>query len=155
MGAFAVSNASIRKEVMTIFDQTFMITYALLGVAIIVAVLGIVNTLSALILERSRELALLRVGGMSQGQVRGMIVLESTLIGIASTVAGVVMGWILSWILINVINRQSFGWTIDFYVPTALIATSLAITFLSSVAAGLVPARLANRIHVAAAIKAE
>ncbi|HET7705739.1 MAG TPA: FtsX-like permease family protein [Thermoanaerobaculia bacterium] len=154
-GAFAVSNASIRKEVMTIFDQTFMITYALLGVAIIVAVLGIVNTLSALILERSRELALLRVGGMSQGQVRGMIVLESTLIGIASTVAGVVMGWILSWILINVINRQSFGWTIDFYVPTALIATSLAITFLSSVAAGLVPARLANRIHVSAAIKAE
>ncbi len=154
-GAFAVSNASIRREVMTIFDQTFMITYALLGVAIVVAVLGIVNTLSALILERSRELALLRVGGMSQGQVRGMIVLESTLIGIASTVAGVVMGWILSWILINVINRQSFGWTIDFYVPTALIATSLAITFLSSVAAGLVPARLANRIHVAAAIKAE
>lgn len=154
-GAFAVSNASIRREVMTIFDQTFMITYALLGVAIVVAVLGIVNTLSALILERSRELALLRVGGMSQGQVRGMIVLESTLIGIASTLAGVVMGWILSWILINVINRQSFGWTIDFYVPTALIATSLAITFLSSVAAGLVPARLANRIHVAAAIKAE
>ncbi|MGZ8867950.1 MAG: ABC transporter permease [Thermoanaerobaculia bacterium] len=154
-GAFAVSNASIRREVMTIFDQTFMITYALLGVAIVVAVLGIVNTLSALILERRRELALLRVGGMSQGQVRGMLVLESTLIGIASTVAGVVMGWALSWILIHVINKQSFGWTIDFYVPTALIAASLAITFLSSVAAGLVPARLANSIHVASAIKAE
>jgi putative ABC transport system permease protein len=154
-GAFAVSNASIRKEVMTIFDQTFMITYALLAVAIIVAVLGIVNTLSALILERSRELALLRVGGMSQGQVRGMIVLESTLIGIASTVAGVIMGWVLSWILIHVINKQSFGWTIDFHVPAALIAASLAITFLSSVTAGLVPARLANRIQVAAAIKAE
>lgn len=154
-GAFAVSNAAIRREVMTIFDQTFMITYALLGVAIIVAVLGIVNTLSALILERKRELALLRVGGMSQGQVRTMIVLESSLIGIASTLAGVVMGWILSWILIHVINKQSFGWTIDFYVPTALIAGSLAITFLSSIAAGLVPARLANRIDVAAAIKAE
>ncbi|HEU4522442.1 MAG TPA: FtsX-like permease family protein, partial [Thermoanaerobaculia bacterium] len=120
-----------------------------------VAVLGIVNTLSALILERTRELALLRVGGMSQGQVRGMIVLESSLIGIASTLAGVVMGWVLSWILINVINKQSFGWTIDFHVPTELIAASLVITFLSSVAAGLVPARLANRIHVASAIKAE
>ena len=154
-GAFAVSNASIRREVMTIFDQTFMITYALLGVAIIVAVLGIVNTLSALILERKRELALLRVGGMSQAQVRTMIVLESSLIGVASTTAGVIMGWILSWILIHVINKQSFGWTIDFYVPAGLIAASLAITFLSSVAAGLVPARLANRIDVAAAIKAE
>ena len=154
-GAFAVSNDAIRKEVMTIFDQTFMITYALLAIAIVVAVLGIVNTLSALILERTRELALLRVGGMSAGQVRTMILLESTVIGVAATVSGVVMGWVLSWILINVINKQSFGWTIDFYVPATLIAVSLAITFLSSVAAGLVPARLANRIHIARAIAAE
>jgi putative ABC transport system permease protein len=154
-GAFAISNASIRKEVMTIFDQTFMITYALLGVAIVVAVLGIVNTLSALILERTRELALLRVGGMSAGQVRTMILLESTVIGIAATAMGVVMGWILSWILIHVINKQSFGWTIDFYVPGTLIAVSLAVTMLSSIAAGLVPARLANRIHIAKAIAAE
>ncbi|HEX6177272.1 MAG TPA: FtsX-like permease family protein, partial [Thermoanaerobaculia bacterium] len=154
-GAFAVSNAAIREEVMTIFDQTFMITYALLGIAIVVAVLGIVNTLSALILERTRELALLRVGGMSARQVRTMIMLESTVIGIAATASGVVMGWVLSWILINVINKQSFGWTIDFYVPGALIAISLVITFLSSVAAGLVPARLANRIQIAKAIAAE
>ncbi|HUP49822.1 MAG TPA: FtsX-like permease family protein [Thermoanaerobaculia bacterium] len=154
-GAFAISNASIRREVMTIFDQTFMITYALLGVAIAVAVLGIVNTLSALILERTRELALLRVTGMSRRQVRTMIVLESSLIGVASTVTGVAMGWVLSWILIHVINKQSFGWTIDFHVPAALIAVSLAITFLSSLAAGVIPARLANRIPVAAAIKAE
>ncbi|HUP46039.1 MAG TPA: FtsX-like permease family protein [Thermoanaerobaculia bacterium] len=154
-GAFAVSNASIRREVMTIFDQTFMITYALLGVAIVVAVLGIVNTLSALILERTRELALLRVAGMSHAQVTTMIVLESTLIGFAAMVTGVVMGWVLSWILIHVINKQSFGWTIDFHVPAELIAVSLAITFLSSIAAGFVPARLANRIPVAAAIKAE
>lgn len=154
-GAFAISNASIRKEVMTIFDQTFMITYALLGVAVVVAVLGIVNTLSALILERTRELALLRVAGMSGGQLRTMILLESAVIGVAATVSGVVMGWILSWILINVINKQSFGWTIDFHVPAGLIGISLAITFLSSIAAGVIPARLANRIHIASAIAAE
>lgn len=154
-GAFAISNAAIRKEVMTIFDQTFLITYALLAIAVVVAVLGIINTLSALILERTRELALLRVGGMSRGQVRTMIVLESMVIGIGSTAAGVVMGWMLSWILINVINKQSFGWTIDFHVPTALLAASLAVTFICSMAAGIVPARLANRIHIAAALKAE
>ena len=54
---------------MTIFDQTFMITYALLAIAIVVAVLGIVNTLAALILERTRELALLRALGASRAQV--------------------------------------------------------------------------------------
>ncbi|HVS31644.1 MAG TPA: FtsX-like permease family protein [Thermoanaerobaculia bacterium] len=154
-GAFAISNAAIRREVMTIFDQTFMITYALLGVAIAVAALGIVNTLAALILERTRELALLRVTGMSLRQLRTMIVLESSLIGLASTVVGVVMGYALSWILIYVINKQSFGWTIEFYTPVALIAASLAVTFLASVVAGVVPAQLAARLNVAAALKSE
>ncbi|HEX8254949.1 MAG TPA: FtsX-like permease family protein [Thermoanaerobaculia bacterium] len=151
--AFVVTNGEIKSEVMRIFDQTFMITYALLGVAIVVAVLGIVNTLSALILERTRELALLRVGGLSARELTTMIVLESSLLGVASTAAGLVMGYVLSWILIYVINKQSFGWTIDFHAPVALIAASLAVTFLSSALAGLAPARLARRIDIAAALK--
>ena len=153
--AFAITNGSIRAEVMKIFDQTFLITYALLGVAIVVAVLGIVNTLAALILERKRELALLRVTGVTTGELRTMLVLESTILGIASTIAGIVMGYALSWILIYVINKQSFGWTIEFHTPVALIATSLGITLAASALAGLVPARLANRIDIAAAIKSE
>jgi putative ABC transport system permease protein len=153
--AFVVTNGEVKTEVMRIFDQTFMITYALLGVAIVVAVLGIVNTMAALILERSRELALLRITGLSTGELRTMIVLESSLLGIASTVAGLVMGYALSWILIYVINKQSFGWTIDFHVPVALITASLAVTLLSSALAGLAPARLAQRIDVATAIKSE
>ncbi|HEX9981988.1 MAG TPA: FtsX-like permease family protein [Thermoanaerobaculia bacterium] len=154
-GAFVVTNAEIKTQVMTIFDQTFMITYALLGVAIVVAVLGIVNTLAALILERTRELALLRVGGFSRGNVRTMLLLESSLLGLASTLAGLVMGYALSWILIYVINKQSFGWTIEFHTPYLLIAASLVVTFAASTLAGLVPARLANRIHIASAIKGE
>jgi len=154
-GAFVVTNAEIRAEVMRIFDQTFTITYALLAVAIVVAVLGIVNTLSALILERTRELALLRAGGLSARELRTMIVLESSLLGLASTAAGLVMGYALSWILIHVINKQSFGWTIDFHTPVLLIAVSLAVTFLSSALAGLAPARLAARIDIAAALKSE
>jgi putative ABC transport system permease protein len=117
--------------------------------------MGIINTMSALILERTRELALLRIGGLSTGELRTMIVLESTLLGVASIAAGLVMGYALSWILIYVINKQSFGWTIDFYTPTSLIVASLAVTLLASALAGLVPARLATRIHVASAIKSE
>jgi putative ABC transport system permease protein len=153
--AFVVTNGEIRNEVMKIFDQTFMITYALLGVAIIVAVLGVVNTLSALILERTRELALLRVGGLSARELTTMIVAESSLLGVASTAAGLVMGYALSWILIYVINKQSFGWTIDFHTPTTLIIVSLGVTLLSSALAGLAPARLAHRIDIASAIKSE
>lgn len=153
--AFVVTNGEVRAEVMRIFDQTFMITYALLGVAIVVAVLGIVNTMAALILERARELALLRISGLSVRELTTMIVLESSLLGVASTFTGLVMGYALSWILIYVINKQSFGWTIDFHTPVALIAASLGITLLASALAGLAPARLARRIDMAAAVKSE
>jgi putative ABC transport system permease protein len=154
-GAFVVTNAEVRGEVMKIFDQTFRITWALLGIALVVAVLGIVNTLSALILERTRELALLRVTGLSSNELGTMLVVESSLLGLVSTATGLVMGGILSWILIFVINRQSFGWTIDFHVPTAVIAGSLVATLAVSAAAGLVPARLARGIDIGAAIKSE
>lgn len=153
--AFAVTNGEIRGEVMKIFDQTFLITYALLAIAIVVAVLGVINTLAALILERKRELALLRILGMSIAQVRRMLVLESSVLGLTSTAAGLAMGYVLSWILIYVINKQSFGWTIAFHTPVRLIVLSLAVTFAASLLAGLVPSRLARRIDLANAMKAE
>jgi putative ABC transport system permease protein len=153
--AFVVTNAEIRAEVMKIFDQTFLITYALLAVAIVVAVLGVINTLAALILERTRDLALLRILGMSIAQVRRMLVLESSVLGLTSTAAGLAMGYVLSWILIYVINKQSFGWTIAFHTPVRLIVASLAVTFVASLLAGLVPSRLARRIDLASAMKAE
>jgi len=152
---FVMLNSTIKQEVMRIFDQTFLITYALLGVALAVAVLGIVNTLSALILERKREVALLRVVGMSARQVGTMIVLESLVLGVASTFIGLLSGYVLSYILIFVINRQSFGWTIEFDPPAALVAASLAATFLATVLAGLVPSRLASRVAVSSELKAE
>jgi putative ABC transport system permease protein len=95
------------------------------------------------------------VGGLSARELTTMIVLESSLLGVASTAAGLVMGYALSWILIYVINKQSFGWTIDFHTPAALIAASLAVTLLSSTLAGLAPARLARRIDIPTAIKGE
>jgi putative ABC transport system permease protein len=153
--AFAVTNREIRSAVMRIFDQTFVITYALLAVAIAVAVLGIINTLTALILERTRELALLRVVGMTVADVRNMIVIESAILGLVSTAIGIAMGYALSWILIYVINKQSFGWTIEFHTPVRIIVASCAVTLVASALAGLAPARVAARIDLASAIKTE
>ncbi|HVT42939.1 MAG TPA: FtsX-like permease family protein [Thermoanaerobaculia bacterium] len=154
-GAFAFTNVAIRAEVMRIFDQTFLITRALLAIALIVAVLGIVNTLAALILERRREIAILEVLGMSSGQVRLMLVLESAILGAASSIIGLASGLVLSLILIHVINKQSFGWTIAFDPPVALIAMSLLATFVATILSGLIPARLASRLRLALALKSE
>lgn len=154
-GAFVLTNATIRTEVLRIFDQTFLITWALLGVALIVAVLGIINTLTAMILERRREIAMLLVIGMDRAQITATIVLEASILGIASTGMGLMCGWVLSWILIFVINRQSFGWTIEFDPPALVVAFSLAATFLATLASALVPARLARRVRMAAELKGE
>lgn len=153
--AFAFTNKLIRDEVMRIFDQTFLITWSLLGVAIIVAVLGIVNTISALVLERRREIALLRTLGMSKGQTRLAIVFESTLIGIAASVMGVITGFVLSAILIFVINRQSFGWTIQFDPPIQIVIISTLATLIATSIAGLLPAQLAAKTELSAELKGE
>lgn len=79
---------------MKTFDQTLFITNALLLVAVVLAVLGVINTLAALILERTRELALLRVLGMSIAEVRRMLVLESSVLRLACChVRGVTTRW--------------------------------------------------------------
>lgn len=153
--AFAVSNASIRAEVMRIFDQTFVITYALLAIAVVVAVLGIINTLSALILERGREIALLRVLGMTRREIASMVVFEAGIIGVVATILGSVAGYVLSFILIFVINKQSFGWTIEFHHPPSSIIALLGVTFAATVVSGLVPSRLASRIELTTQLKAE
>ncbi|HVT02170.1 MAG TPA: FtsX-like permease family protein [Thermoanaerobaculia bacterium] len=152
---FAFTNRNIRTEVMKIFDQTFMITYALLLVALVVAVLGIVNTMSALILERRHEIALLKVLGVSRGEISLMVVLESAIIAVTSTVLGCLSGYVLALILIFVINKQSFGWTIQFQSPALLVITSLISTFAATCLAGLIPTRLANRVVISSELKSE
>jgi putative ABC transport system permease protein len=152
---FTITNAAIRTEVLRIFDQTFLVTWALLGVALVVAVLGIVNTLSALIIERGAEIALVRVIGVSRWQITTMLTLESAIVGLASSALGVASGWALALILIFVINRQSFGWTIEFAPPFGVVAVSVAITFFATTAAGLLPSRLATRSGLSKALKSE
>lgn len=143
---FAASNAVIRTEVMRIFDQTFLVTWSLLAIALFVAVVGIVNTLSALILERREEIALVRTLGVSRSQTRAMIVIESALIGIVAIGLGVVSGAAMSWVLIFVINKQSFGWTIALHPPWLLMAASLLVTMIASVLSGFLPANPADRM---------
>ncbi|MDX1582518.1 MAG: FtsX-like permease family protein [Thermoanaerobaculia bacterium] len=153
--AFAFTNRTIREEVLRIFDQTFVITWALLGIALTVAILGIVSTLSALIIERRREVALLRIGGMTRGEIRKMIVLEASILGITSTIFGAICGFLLSLILIFVINKQSFGWTITFAPPWDVVILSLATTFVATIAAGFLSSSLADRVDLAREIQAE
>ena len=140
---------------MTIFDRTFSITYALEAVAIVVAVLGMAGALLALVIDRKREFSVLRFLGASRPQIRKLILVESGLLGMLSVFVGAVVGALLSLILIYVINVQSFGWTIQFHWPVALLVSALGLVYVSSVLAGLYPARVAARLNPIEAVHEE
>ncbi len=149
------ANVDLKREALRVFDQTFRVTYALEVIAILVAALGIVNTLATLLLERQGEVALLRFLGASRGQIRRMTMVESAVVGLLGVVIGAVLGLGLSLVLIYVINRQSFGWTIQFDLPALFLAWSLLLVLLTTVAAGLYPAQAAAGVDPIRSLRAE
>jgi len=145
-GVVVAANRQLRRNALVIFDRTFAITWALEAVAIVVAMLGAANSLLALVLDRRRELGLLRYLGASSGQVRGMILVEAGFLGLLAALVGLALGFALSLLLIFVVNKQSFGWTIQFHPPVDLLAGALALVWCVTVLAGLYPARVAARL---------
>jgi putative ABC transport system permease protein len=137
------SNRDLRAEAVRIFDRTFAITYALEAVAVIVAVMGIAGALLALVIDRRRELGLLRFLGAATGQVRKLILVEAGLLGLLANLAGLALGFALSLVLIYVVNKQSFGWTIQFHWPVEILLGALTVVYVATVLAGLYPAHVA------------
>ncbi|HMW86005.1 MAG TPA: ABC transporter permease [Nitrospira sp.] len=140
-----LSNAELRQEILRIFDRTFTLTYVLEAIAVIIATLGIINTLVTSVVERRRELATLQALGSSRGQVTALILWEAGYLGLLGTGMGLVGGGALALILIRVINRQSFGWTIQISWPVGLMAEVAALALVASLVAGFWPARWAAR----------
>lgn len=141
------SDVEIRAEAIRIFDRTFAITYAMEAVAVMVAVMGIGGALLALVMDRRRELGLLRFLGAPSGQIRKLILIEAGLLGLLANAAGALLGYFLSLILIFVVNKQSFGWTIQFHWPIVVLLGALSVVFAATILAGLYPARIAVRMN--------
>jgi putative ABC transport system permease protein len=144
---FLASNRTLRQAAIRVFDRTFAITYALEAVAIVVAIVGMAGALLALVIDRRREIGVLRFLGASGEQVRRLIVFESGLLGLLSNLVGAALGTLLSLVLIYVINKQSFGWTIQFHWPVGLLVAALTLIYVATLLAGIYPARLAARLN--------
>ena len=140
------SNRTLREEGIRVFDRTFAITYALEAVAVLVAIMGVSGALLALVIDRRREFGLLRFLGGAASQLRRIILFEAGLLGLLANLAGLVLGVLLSLLLIFVINKQSFGWTIQFHWPMAILRGALGLVYVATVVAGLYPARVATRL---------
>ena len=141
------SDRELRAEAIRIFDRTFAITYALEAIAIAVAVIGIAGAFVALVIDRRRELGLMRFLGASSPQIRKLILVEAGLVGFLANLMGFVLGYFLSLILVFVVNKQSFGWTIRFHWPVAIILGALSVIYVATILAGLYPSAVAVRLN--------
>ena len=144
--------AEFKEEQEGFIDQLLGLITALLGLAIIIAFFGIVNTLGLSIFERTREIGLLRAVGMSRGQVRRMIRVESVVIAVLGAVLGVAIGVFFGWALQRALVEDGIT---ELRIPVGQLAGYVAASAVAGVLAAVLPARRAARLDVLDAISYE
>jgi len=149
------SNASIRKNAIDVFDRTFTITVALKILATLVAFIGVFNSIMSMMLERTREIGVLRANGMTISQLWRMLLTEAGVIGFISGLLALPLGTVLAWILIFVINRQSFGWTLEFIVGPHHYLQAIGIAVVASLLAAIYPSYAIGKKLIAEALRTE
>ncbi len=132
------ATGEIRALSLRVFDRSFAVTYVLEIAAILIGMIGVAATFSAQAIARTREFGMLRHVGVTRSQVLRVFALEGALATGHALLVGLVTGLLVSLVLIRVVNRQSFHWTMDFNLPTALIAVlCIALLLCATVTAAL------------------
>ncbi|MFN7156374.1 MAG: FtsX-like permease family protein [Acidovorax sp.] len=135
------SSGAIRERSLRIFDRSFAVTYWLQAVAIGIGLFGVAASFSAQVLARRKEFGLLAHVGLTRRQILAVVAGEGAAWTAVGAVAGVLLGMVVSVVLVNVVNPQSFHWTMDLNVPGGrLLALCVAV-----VVSGTVTAWLAGR----------
>jgi putative ABC transport system permease protein len=136
-------------------DMLLTIIYALLALAIIIALMGIANTLSLSVHERTRELGLLRAVGQTRSQLRSMVRWESVIVATFGVVGGIGLGVFLGWALVEAAGNTPGSVISQFVLPVSRLAIVVVVGAIAGVLAGLRPARRAARLDVLSAIATE
>jgi len=149
-----VSNQSILKQVTNLLNQAYSMFDAMAIIAILIAALGVANTLSMNVIERSQEIGMLRSIGMTRAQTMGMVLAESMLIGLIGGVSGLCFGIVLTRIFLWSMTAMS-GYKVNFVMPVQAVVAGLAIALVVSQIAAMLPARRAARARILEAIQFE
>ena len=149
------SGADIKQDILRVFDNTFLITSALQVLTALVAFTGILNAVMALLLERNREMGILRACGARVRQVRRLMLYECGLNGWLAGMAALPLGFFLAWVLIYIVNQRSFGWTYDLAADPAVFVRAVLFSCLAAVAAGIFPAVSAGKTDIGKALRME
>lgn len=151
----ARTNDSLRAASLEVFDRTFEVTAVLRLLAFIVAFVGVLSALMALELERAREFGVLRATGLTPLQVWRLVVTQTGLMGLVSGVLAVPVGLVLSAVMVHVINKRSFGWSLDMEVGPDVLLQAVGLALVGALLAGLYPAWRMSRTSPALALRGE
>lgn len=143
----------IRKISLRIFDRSFAVTYWLQGVAIAIGLFGIAASFSAQVLARRKEFGLLSHLGLTRRQVLGLVAAEGAVWTAAGTLLGLGLGLAVSVVLVEVVNPQSFHWTMDLRLPAVRLAVLCAAVLLAGTVTAWLAARAASGRDAALAVK--
>ncbi|MBS1963552.1 MAG: FtsX-like permease family protein [Bdellovibrionales bacterium] len=151
----ALSNAEMRREMKVAIDDSFAYTRAVEGAALLVALLGLLNTLLISILERTRELGVLRAVGSSRRQIFRMILGEAVIQGGFGAVVAVAIGGAVGKLWIENSLAYALGWMIEFSIPFSSVVQTIGVGVVVSAIAGIYPSKRASDLPIVEALDYE
>jgi putative ABC transport system permease protein len=149
------SNRDLRAASLEVFDRTFVVTGVLRFLAVFVAFVGVLSALMALQLEKTREFAVLRATGITPRQLWRYVTLQTGIMGLIAGLLSVPLGLVLAGLLVFVINKRSFGWTLQFEPSAAALVGAVVLSVVAALLAGLYPSWKMARTDPATAIRQE
>jgi len=152
---YVLTNEELKQEALNLVDSAFSVTYAMEAVSVLLALLGVINTLLAAVIDRTREIGLLRAVGADRGHVTRLFTGEAAFIGLAGGLIGLASGAVMGVVVTRVIGVQSTGWSFPLIFPTRLAAQMVLAATVCAILAGLYPARRAATLDIVEALAYE
>jgi putative ABC transport system permease protein len=146
------NQAQYKEDIQQQFNQILALVYVLLFLAVVIALIGIANTLALSIYERTRELGLLRAVGMSRSQVRSAVRWESVIIALLGSFLGLIIGLFFGWTIVQSLRSQGLT-EFDPAIGTLIVVVVLAA--IAGVVSAIGPARRASKLDVLQSISSE
>jgi putative ABC transport system permease protein len=152
---FIRSNRALLDASLEVFDRTFAVTGVLRLLALVVAFVGVLSALMAQALERAREIGVLRAQGLTPFQVWGLTAAQTGFMGLVAGLLALPVGSALALVLIFVINRRSFGWTLQLEIAPAILLQAVLLALGAALLAAVYPAWRMSAMAVADAVREE
>jgi putative ABC transport system permease protein len=149
---FISTHKELRENVVQIMEQSFSVNYAVEIVAVIVAIFSVINTLLASVLDRTREIGVLRAVGATQSQLRRMVMAEAGWIGFLGGILGLIAGTVMSYHHVVYNTKALTGWTFQYSYPFGFAFLCLILAVVLCLLVGYVPAKQAASIPIVSAI---